>query len=86
MDRVITTMVIRLLDDHTYCARSAFSSFAWGFGSAVPFFGHYFTANQCVLTCVLWTFSVISNRLAAVLKGGHFDLLFGRLEGGGGRG
>ena len=58
--KVITTMLIRPLDDRTCCARSAFTHLG---------LLHHFTATQCVLKCALLMFSSISTCLVVVWQG-----------------
>ena len=77
-NKVITTMVIRPLDDHTFCS------------ICVPSFGalakvvrslHHFTTSQCILNCVLLIFSLTSNRLAEIWKGDFSTPDLGRYRG-----
>ena len=64
--KVITTMVIELLDDRTYCAPSAITHL--GLGQKVYNCSSYhFTTSQCILKCAaLLTFSSTSNHLAEI--------------------
>ena len=64
-NKVITTMVIGLLDDCTFYARSAFTHL----GLLRKMYDcslHQFTTNQCVLDGTLLQFSSTSNRLAEI--------------------
>ena len=59
-NKVITTMVIGPLDDHTYCVRSTFTHL----GLCRKLYDcslHHFTACKYVLKCTLLTFSSTSN-------------------------
>ena len=67
VDSIVTsTVVIRPLDDRTYCAWSAFIRLGlwWKLLS-----WHHFAASQCVLKCALLTFSSIYSQLAETSKG-----------------
>ena len=61
-------MVIRPLDDRTYCGRSAFTHL----GLRRKLYDcslHHFIASQCLLKCVQLTFSSIASLLAGISKG-----------------
>ena len=63
--KFITPMVIRPLDDHTYCARSAFTCI-WSFDAEICTINcswRHSIANHCVRKRDVLTFSSISNRL-----------------------
>ena len=78
--KVIARMVIGLLDDHTYCARCAFTHLGlWRnmYNCSL----HHFTTIQCILKCDLLTFSATSNRLAGIWKGDFSTPWFGKLAG-----
>ena len=63
-DKVITTVVIGSLGDHTYCARSAFTRFEL----------RQKLYDKCALVL---TFSTTSNRLAEIFKGDFSTPWFG---------
>ena len=66
-DKVITIIVIRPLDERTYCARSAFTHF--GLWRNLPHYSwHHFRTRKCLIKRAQLTFSPISNRLAAIRK------------------
>ena len=70
-DKVITTMVIGLLDDNdrTYCAQSAFTHL--GLTRKMHDCSLYhFTTSQCLLKRAPLTFSSTSNQLVEIWKGG----------------
>ena len=73
INKVITTMVIRPLDDRTYCARSAFTHL--GFWPKLYDCSRYhFTASEWFFKWPLLTFSSISIRpFVCNLKGVLFD-------------
>ena len=67
LNKVITTMMIGPLDDHTYCTRSAFTHLElWRMLYYCLL--HHFTTCQCILKCALLTFSSTSSRLAEIWK------------------
>ena len=76
-------MVIRPLDDRTYCAH--LPSLVLGFGGKVLYdsSSHHFTASQYVIECAHIEILSISNRLAAIW---NEDFSTPRFEGLGGRG
>ena len=70
LDKVITTLVIRPLNDHTYCTRSAYTHLGlWRklYNCSL----HHFTTSQCILKCVDW------HLVGCNLKVGLFDPRFG---------
>ena len=68
IDKVITTMVIRPLNDRTHCARSAITQLGLWRKLYECLLDH-FTTSQCILKCALLTFSSTSNRLDKIWKG-----------------
>ena len=71
-NKVITTMMIRALNDRTYCVRYTFTHL--GFWRKLQAYERQkFLPRKCLLKRALLTFSSISNHLAAICKGGLFD-------------
>ena len=67
--KVTTSMVIRPLDDRTYCVQywSAYTHLGlWRM--LYDCSGHKLRVRKCLIKCALRTFSSISNRLAAIRK------------------
>ena len=67
-NKVITTMVIRPLDDRIYCVWSVFTHL-WLWQNPYDCSLHHFTTNQWILKYASLTFSSTSNRLAEIWKG-----------------